>query len=282
MLGSITSLQVGAACASLLFDDLGVAGVSFLRLGIAGLLLMVLVRPRCHRWSGRQWVGSLLLGVCLALMNITFYEAVARVPLGIAIAVQFTGPLLMAALSSRRLVDLLPVLSATAGVGIFGAQALGEGADLRVTGLLVAAAAGAFWACYIVAASHVAGQFTGLEGLAVASLVAGLLSAPGGIVAGGAALLDPSALLAGLGIAVLASVVPYVCEMTALRTMPKRIFSILVALEPVVGVAAGLVLLDQDLSAAQGLGVGLIVLAAISVTGRRSGRRPELGAGRGT
>lgn len=265
MLASLSSLQLGAACASLQFGALGAGGVSALRLGIAAVVMLVLVRPRPLGWTRARWAVSIQLGVCLALMNITFYEAVARLPLGIAIAVQFSGPLAVAAATTRRWTDAVPVLGAAAGIGIFGLQSWGGQASLDSLGLLIALVAGAFWAAYIVTASRAARLHAGLDGLAVASVVAGALALPWGVSVAGDRLLDPTALLVGLGIALLASVVPYVCEITALRVISGREFSIMVALEPAVGAVVGLLVLRQGLSVTQSIAIALVVVAAVTI-----------------
>ncbi|MCK0089240.1 EamA family transporter [Rhodococcus sp. F64268] len=275
VLAAITSIQFGAAFAAGLFDRLGPGGTTALRLTIAGLILVVVVRPRVWAWSGGTWLGSAALGLCMAGMNVFFYESIARIPLGVAVSIEFTGPLLVALMNSRRLTELFPVAIAAVGIGIFGVQAYGETAALDPFGVTMALIAAVFWALYILAASRAASQQTGLDVLAGATVMAGALTIWLAIPVA-TEILSPSMLAAGLALALLASVIPVTCEMTALKTLPKRSFSVLVALEPGAGVLAGYLVLGQSLSGLQGLAVSLIVTAAVLVTVLRQDQRPTL------
>jgi inner membrane transporter RhtA len=273
VLGSVTSLQLGAAIASTLFPRIGPAGASALRLSISALVLLVLVRPDVRAWSRTQWKSVLIYGGVLAGMNGAFYEAVGRIPLGAAVTIEFLGPLGLAAALSRRWRDLLWVLLALAGVLTLGVRGFGGGLDpIGVAWALVAAS---FWAGYILAGSRMAAGDVGLGGLAVASAAAGLLSLPAGLVAGGSALFTGSILLPAAAMAVLASLVPYTLELFALGRLPKKTFSVLLALEPAVAALAGALLLGQELNPISGVAVALVIAAGVGATLTAPGRAPE-------
>lgn len=266
VLGSITSLQLGAALASRLFDRVGAAGATMLRLNLSAVVLTLVERPRISTWTGPQRRAVVALGFTLAAMNSAFYGAVALLPLGAAITIEFLGPLGLAAVLSRRIHDALWVVLALVGVTLLGfsEQATVDGLD--PVGVVLALVAGVFWAGYIVAGARVATRGPARGGLAGASIVAAVLTLPFGLAQGGRALLDPSVLGLGLAMAVLASVVPYTLELRALRHLQRKTFSILVALEPAVGSVVGAVLLDQHLGPASVVAIALVVAAGIGAT----------------
>jgi inner membrane transporter RhtA len=275
VLGSVTSLQLGAAVASTLFVRIGPAGASALRLCVAALILLPLVRPKIRRWAAREWRAVLIYGVVLAGMNGAFYEAVARIPLGAAVTFEFLGPLTLATVLSRRRRDLLWVGLALAGVVTLGWH--GFGGPLDAVGVGWALVAALFWALYILAGSQMASTDAGLGGLAVGSAVAGVLSVPGGVLTAGALLVKPSVLLPALAMAVLASVVPYSLELFALGRMPKKTFSILLALEPAVAALAGAALLGQELSWLTGAAIVVVICAGVGATLTAEPGTPEPG-----
>lgn len=261
------SLQFGAAVATNLFDEIGAAGASALRLGLAAVVLMVWARPDVRSWSGPQRRSILLLGLAMAAMNAAFYEAVSRIPLGAAITIEFLGPLGLAVALTRRWRELVFVGLALVGVVLLGLGQRGSvDGPLDPVGVAAALVAAFFWACYIVAGSRLATTDPGIGSLAGACTVAAVLVVPLGVASSGTALLDGRVLLLGLAMAVLASVIPYSFELRALERMAKRTFSILVALEPAIGALVGVVLLDQRLGAVSFLGVGLVVAAGIGAT----------------
>ncbi len=263
----MTSLQFGAAIASHLFDDVGAAGASALRLGLAAVILLGWARPAVRSWSSERVLGSVALGVSMACMNAAFYEAVARLPLGAAITIEFLGPLGLAVVLTRRWRELLWVVLAVGGVAILGlGQHGGAGEPLDPLGVAAALVAAAFWAAYIVTGSRLATSESGVAGLAVASAVAAVLVVPFGVASAGSSLLDARVLALGAAMAVLASVVPYSFEIRALARMAKRTFSILVSLEPAIGALVGFVLLGQRLEPASLVGVALVVAAGIGAT----------------
>lgn len=277
VIGSCTSLQVGAALAVHLFALGGSTGTTLLRLGLAALVLLVVVRPRVRAWTGLQWRAAVMLGLSLGAMNGCFYAAISRIDLGTAVTIEFLGPLTLSAVLSRRLRDLLWVGLALAGVLVLGLTGEHHGGSLDPVGVVFALLAGACWAAYIMASARVGRLVPGHGGLALATAVGALALVPLG--AGGAvhALGTPNGLWWALGTALLASVVPYSLELAALRRLPQRTFGILLSLEPVIASLAGWALLGQRMTLLGGLGVVLVVLASAGATGT-AGRERRQGA----
>lgn len=264
VLGSVLSIQFGAAFASTLFDRVGAAGTVTLRLVIAAIVLCAVARPPVLRWTRAEWRGVLALGASLAVMNASFYEAIARLPLAVAVTVEFLGPLTLAAVLSRRMRDGLWVALALAGVLLLSASNGSSGAaSIDPMGIMFALFAAAGWAWYIVAGSHVATNLAGTAGLAAASTVAAIAVVPFGVAVGGTELLSPAVLAAGLGVALLSSVIPYSLEIRALRDLPKGVFAILIALEPAAAALAGAVVLGQVVEPRAAVGIGLVIVAGV-------------------
>lgn len=264
VLGSCFSLQFGAALATKLFPVLGPWGVSALRLSLAGVILLALVRPRVRAWSRRQWWAVLLFAFSLAGMNGTFYCAIARIPVGPAVAVEFLGPLVLSACLSRTARDLLWVGVAFAGMGLLGLDSLlSTTTALDPLGVLLAGIAGAFWALYVVCSARVGREVPGQDGLAVAMMLGGLFLLPVGGASAATALTQPAVLGLAALTALLASVIPYSLEMAALRRLPSAVFSILLSLEPVVAAFMGWVLLGQVSGPLRLLAIGLVVAASV-------------------
>ena len=269
VLVAIGSVQIGSAIARTLFDELGAGGATLLRLGLSAGILLALLRPQVRAWDRRQWAAVALLGGAMGAMNLSFYLSLRTVPLGVAVTVEFVGPLLLALVQTRRAVDVLWALLAGGGVVLLGADT-SSGAPL--SGLAFALLAGLFWAGYILASARVGQVLPGLDGLAVALAVATLLVLPYGAAGASAVLTAPTLLLGGLAIAVLSSVVPYGLEMLALRRMPTRVFGILMSLEPAAAALSGLVVLGQALGVREVTALLLVSLASAGVTlGRREG-----------
>ncbi|MFN8513394.1 MAG: EamA family transporter [Thermomicrobiales bacterium] len=266
---SIVSVQLGAALTKGLFATVGPAGAVFLRTACGALLLVALWRPPVRGQARADLATVLAFGLVLAGMSLTFYAALDRLPLGAAVTLSFMGPLGVALLGSRRPLDLLWGGLALSGVLLIGP--LGEGLDPR--GVALALLAGSLWGAYIPLSARTGRAFPGASGLALAMGVAAVLAAPFGLAAGGAGLLDPRALLCGLGVALLSSVLPFTLEMTALRCMPARTFGILLSLEPAVGAIVGALALREGLSSRAVLAVGLVVLASVGST--VGARRPS-------
>jgi inner membrane transporter RhtA len=242
VLGSCSSLQAGAALAMRLFPVLGAAGATLLRLGLAAIVLLAVTRPRVRGWHRSQWQAVLLYGVSLAGTNAFFYAALARLPLGTAVTIQFLGPLTLSAALSRRLRDLGWVLLAVTGVAILGlAESHGTtaGGGLSLAGVALALASGAFWAMYIVTGARVSAVVPGRGGLAVAMTAGALVLVPFGARDAARIVWAPHLMPVAFGMAMLASVVPYSLELAAMRRAPKRAFGILLSLEPAVATMAG-------------------------------------------
>ncbi len=259
---SIVSVQLGAALTKGLFAAVSPAGAVFLRSAFGALLLVVLWRPRVRGQVPADRATVLAFGLVLAGMNLATYAALERLPLGAAVTLAFIGPLGVALLGSRRPLDLLWGGLAMAGIVLIGP--LGGGLDPR--GVVLALLAGALWGAYIPLSARTGRAFPGVSGLALAMGVAAVLTAPFGLAAGGARLLDPRVLLIGLGVAILSSVLPYTLEMAALRRMPARTFGILLSLEPAVGAIVGALALREGLSSRAVLAIGLVVLASVGAT----------------
>ena len=260
---SIVSVQGGAAIAKGLFPVLGPAGTSSLRVGISALVLLLLVRPRLGRLSGPQWRAVVPYGLALGLMNLLFYYALARIPLGLAVTLEFVGPLGLALAGSRRWGDAVWALLAAAGIALI-APWHGQGVDL--VGLGFALAAGGAWAVYIVLGQRTAAVLPGQQAVAIGMLFAALPVLPLGIASGSLLGLPPHLLLLGGLLAVFSSVLPFSLEMQALRTLPTRTFSILMSLEPAAAALSGWLLLGERLLPAQWLAVGCIVVASAGAT----------------
>lgn len=272
VLAGATSIQFGAAIAAGLFDDLGPAGVSLLRLGFAAIVLCAVWRPDVRAYSREQLRAAAAFGFALGLMNLLFYEGLDRVPLGIAVTIEFVGPLGVAVVGSRRRLDVAWAVLAATGIVLLAGGG-GEDGSLDRVGLLLVFGAGLCWAAYIVLAQRAGQLFTGGRGLAIASVVAMLLPLGPGIADGGADLLHPGFLAAGLGVAILSSVVPYSLETDALRRMPANVFGVLMSLEPAIAALAGFLLLDQSLAARDLAAIACVVVASVGVT-RHAARAP--------
>lgn len=266
VLAAVASVQTGAAIARTLFDEAGASGVVLLRLGLSSLLLLAVLRPAFWRWSRDALTSALLLGVAMAGMNSVFYLALRTVPLGVAVTVEFAGPLLLALAQTRRWRDVAWVALAGVGVGVLGLD--GSGAPL--SGLALAFLAGLFWGGYILASASVGARLPGTGGLAVALLVATVLVLPFGASGAVIAFTDPRLLLAGAAVAVLSSAVPYGAELAALRRIPTRVFGVLMSLQPAAAALAGLLVLGQELGRREVLALVLVTAASVGVTlGRR-------------
>ncbi|OLF14520.1 EamA family transporter [Actinophytocola xinjiangensis] len=264
VLGGILSVQVGAALAKKLFDSTGTTGALSLRLVLAALVLVAVWRPSV-RLGRRAWLVVIAYGAVLGALNLFFYLALATVPLGIVVTIQFLGPLAVAIAGSRHPVDLLWV--SLAGVGVF-LLARGRG-DVGLAGILFALAAAVGWGSYILLSASLGRHTTAGHGLALGMVVAAVVAAPVGIVTSGPALVEPWVLAVGLGVALLSSVVPYSLELEALRRMPPKVFGILLSLEPAVAAMVGLVVLGEVLGGLQWAAVLLVVTASVGATRTR-------------
>jgi inner membrane transporter RhtA len=271
VLSGVTSIQFGAALAATLFDDLGPAGTSALRLGFAALILVALWRPRVRGRSREALRIVALFGLALGAMNLTFYEALDRIPLGVTVTIEFAGPLAVAVATSRRRLDLV-----WAGMAAFGIVLLANpfGHSVDAVGLAFALAAAACWGAYILIAQRASRLYDGSDGLALAMVIAALVPLVPGIVQGGGDLLKPEFLVLGAGVALLSSVIPYSLETEALRRLPANVFGVFMSLEPAVAALAGLIVLGQSLHARDLVAMAFVVAASIGVS-RTASLPPE-------
>ena len=257
---AVSTLQVGAAFAVTLFDEVGTAGAALLRLGIAALVLVAIWRPRLAGHARADVLLAVAFGIALGTMNWAIYEAMDRIPIGVAVTIEFAGPLGLAVVLSRRALDLVWVALAAAGILLltnpFGTS------DLDRTGIAFALLAASAWAAYIPISARTGQLFPGGRGLAIAMVVGAALVAPAGIAQGGARLLEPALLAQGAVVALASSVIPYSLEMESLRRIPARVFGVLMSLEPAVAALAGFVVLGQALGASELMAIGLVVAAS--------------------
>ena len=270
VLAAIVSVQFGGAMAATLIPLVGVFGSVTLRLTIAATVLLVIVRPRLRGRSTTDWLVVAAFGAILAMMNLFFYGALARIPIGVTVTIEFIGPLVLATVLSHRRRDLLAVAGAAVGVALISGIAGTPWAQINLAGLGLALAAGAAWAGYIIFSARTGARFAQLDGLAIAMTVAAFLVAPVGVITAGSPMWTPDALWRGATIAALSSVLPYSLELIALRRLTAHVFGILLSLEPAVAALAGLLVLDQQLSPPQLLGMACVVAASGLVMGRRS------------
>jgi inner membrane transporter RhtA len=259
VLGAITSVQVGAALAKTLFDEIGAGGTVFVRVLLAALVLALIWRPGLAGLGRREILLAVLFGVTLAGMNLAFYSALDRIPLGITVTLEFVGPLGVAVAGSRGALDLLWVGLAAAGILLL--SDFGSG-DLDRVGVALALLAGCLWAAYILLSARIGRVFPGGSGLALAMIVAAALLLPVGVADAGADLLVPWILAAGGAVAILSSAIPYSLELEALRRMPAGVFGVLMSLEPAVAALAGFVVLGEDLVARELVAILLVVAAS--------------------
>ena len=264
---SLVTLCAGTSLAKGLFPFVGAEGTTTYRLVFSTLLLMAFWRPWRRAWTWADVPILVLFGATLGLMNLLFYNAIKTVPFGLAIAVEFTGPLAVALWSSKKPLDFVWIVLAVAGMGLILPLGNASGADIQAAaidpvGIAYALGAGACWAIYIVVGQRVADRI-GAFATPMGMLVAALLVTPVGISVAGSSLLNPEWMLAGLGIALLSSAIPYSLEMYSLKHLPKQTFSILLSLEPAVGALAGWLVLSEQLSTQQLGAIGLIMAASM-------------------
>ncbi|MEV4371644.1 EamA family transporter [Nonomuraea sp. NPDC049637] len=267
---SIVSVQLGAAFAKNLFAVLPPSAVVFLRIAAGGLIMAAVARPKLRGLGWRDWAVGAGFGLTLALMNLSYYEALSRLPMGVAVAIEFLGPLGVAVAASRRRLDLAWI--GLAGLGVALLAPWGQQASAAWwLGIGFAMVAGACWAAYILLSAAAGRRFPGTTGLSFAMIVSTLVIAPVGVTTGGADLLQPSLLLIGLGVGLLSSVIPYSLELHALRRMPKHVFGILMSLEPAVAALAGVLVLGEVLHVQQWAAIVCVVAASLGST-RMTGR----------
>ncbi|EPX60376.1 PecM-related protein [Cystobacter fuscus DSM 2262] len=262
---AVVSVQGGAALAKGLFPVLGAAGTAGLRVVLATLILLVVFRPPFTRLTRAQWGAAIPYGLVLGTMNLSFYLALSRIPLGLGVTLEFIGPLVLAVAGSRRALDFLWVVLAALGIVLITPWSARPGA-LDLVGVLLALFAGACWAAYIVLGGRLSRVLPGGAGVAVGMVFSSLAILPFALASGVVAKLNPMLLAAGLGVALLSGALPYTLELMALRVLPSRTFGILMSMEPAVATLMGLVFLSEHLSLVQWLAVLLVSTASAGAT----------------
>jgi inner membrane transporter RhtA len=262
VLAGIVSVQIGAALAKQLFATVGSTGSVALRIFFAAAVLLLVWRPSL-RLSRRAWAVVGGYGLVLGAMNLSFYLALAHLPLGVAVTITFLGPLAVAIGGSRRWLDAVWALLAGGGVVLL---AEGGGGEVQLIGILLALGTAVCWASYILLSAALGRHTSDGGGLALGMVLATLVVAPIGIAEAGTALLEPWVLAAGFGVALLSSVIPYSLELEALRRMPPKVFGVLMSLEPAVASLVGLMLLGEVLGATQWVAVLMVVAASVGAT----------------
>lgn len=255
---AIVSVQLGAACAKSLFATLGPVTVVFLRLSLASLLLLLVVRPNWSSLRAAQWRITLAFGAILALMNLTYYLALQRLPLGLTVTIEFVGPLAVALWHSRRPLDFVWVVLAAGGIALLNPFS----GEIDAQGFCLALVAGACWAAYIVLGEKIGGTLPGVQGLSLAMTVGAVFLAPVGLHASATIVENYALLPVAFAVAILSSALPYSCEIEALRRMPKRVFGILMSVEPAAAALIGFVVLHEVLSKMQILAIALVMIAS--------------------
>jgi len=253
---------VGATVARQLFAQLGPTATVFLRVGFGALILLAIARPRWPRFAADQWRSVVVFGLIIAAMNLCFYQSIARIPLGIAVTIEFIGPLGVAIAGSRKPLDFAWAIMAAIGVGLLSLT----GGTVAPLGILFALGAGAGWASYILLGQRVGRLVAGPDGLALALTIGGLALAPFGILGAGTRLLDARNLGTGVLVAVLSSAIPFSLEYAALRRLSSRLFGILMSIEPAMGAAAGFVFLGQRLTLRDLVAIALVMVASGGAT----------------
>jgi len=261
---AMISIQSGASLAKSLFPLVGAPGVTALRLALGTLILVVIFKPWRLRFAPEQRLPLLLYGLSLGAMNYLFYLSIQRIPLGVAVALEFTGPLAVALFGSRRPLDFVWV--ALAVLGLWFLLPLGQSvAQIDPVGALLALGAGACWAVYILTGQS-AGEEHGPATVAMGSLIAAVVFVPMGMIQASDTLFQWGLLLPGLGIAILSTALPYSLEMVALTRMPSKTFGTLMSMEPALAALSGMVFLGETLTATQTLALGAIILASMGST----------------
>lgn len=275
---SAASIQGGAALAKELFPALGPTGTSGVRLAFASLILLAVFRPRLRGLGGAAWKALIPYGVSLGFMNLTFYEALARIPLGLAVTLEFVGPLGVAVFGSRRAIDFLWVLLAAAGIVLL-APLPGSAGELDPLGVTLALVAGACWGAYIIAGGKVSRLLPTGDAISAGMLIATAVVLPFGLATGAASKMTPGLVGLGLVVALLSSALPYTIEMLALRSLPGRTFGILMSIEPVMATLMGMIFLGELLFPTQWIAVACVSLASLgsslSVSDRGSGENRD-------
>lgn len=260
---SMASIHSGAAIAKGLYGQIGPSGIVSLRLGLGALILLLVSRPKWRGHSAQDYRLLAMLGIATGTMNTLLYHAIAYIPIGVAVTLEFVGPLGVALVHSRRGLDWAWVGMAAAGVLLLAPVG---GLALHPIGVTLALMAGGCWAAYIMLAARISKRFPGVDGLAMSMVAGAIVILPFGIVGEGTNLSRPAILLSGFVVAVLSSALPYSLEMTALRYLPVKVFGVLMSLEPVVASVVGLIVLNEQLTWRMIAAIGLVCIASAGST----------------
>ena len=269
---AMLSVQGGASIAKYLFPLLGPAGTSSLRIGLAGILLAAINRPDIRKFSRKNWVISIVYGLSIGFMNLLFYYGIQRIPLGLGVTVEFIGPLALALLTSRRPADFLWAFLAGTGIVLIVPW---NGGSIDPVGLLFVFAAGILWALYIVAGRLITRDMKSSDAVTAGMCIALLFILPFGFFSGELDGLSPHLLLAGLGVAVFSSALPFTLDLFSLKRIPPRTFSVLQSLQPAFGALSGLLFLGERLSMTQWIAIACVILASLGATLISCGKNGE-------
>jgi inner membrane transporter RhtA len=262
VVAGICSVQLGAGIAKNLFDDAAPTTLVWLRLATSAMVLAAIARPTLRGRTAHDWQVAVAFGLTLGVMNWAIYQSFARIPLGIAVTIEFLGPLTLAVVGSRRARDLLWALLAAIGVALLGV----ERGQLSWVGVGFALLAAATWAAYIMLSAETGRRWPGLDGLTVASIVATVVLTPFLVAFSGRGLGDPRVVALGALVGLLSSVIPYSCEITALRTIRPSLFGILMSVEPAAAALAGMLVVHEFLRAVQWVALACVVVASVGAT----------------
>ncbi|MBT2117596.1 EamA family transporter [Dyella sp. LX-66] len=260
LLIAMVSYQCGASLAKHLFPQVGAQGATAYRLGLSALILLLWRRPWRRVHSGKDWRALWGYGLAMGAMNLVFYMSLRTIPLGIAVALEFTGPLTLAMIGSRRLIDFVWIALVIGGLLLL-LPLQGQVHALDPVGVMYALAAGVGWVLYIVLGQRTGAAYGG-DAVTLGTSIGALLAIPFGVAHAGTALLSPSLLPYALGVAFLSSALPYSLEMISMTRLPARTFSTLLSLEPAVAAMAGVTLLGERLTTLQWLAIGAIIIAS--------------------
>ena len=266
---AIISVQCGAAIAKGLFPEIGAAATASLRIGLSAAILLIAFRPNLFKLNPKQWKYVILYGASLGMMNMVFYLAIARIPVGLGVTLEFVGPLILAIFGSRRIIDFIWVALSIIGIALI-APWTSNGLD--ISGVLLALLAGVFWATYIILGGRISKIMKGGEAVSLGMLVATIIILPFGFLSGGLSHLSPKLLGLGAALALLSSAIPFTLEIGALKQLPARTFSILMSLEPAMASLAAFAFLQEYLSVTECIAVGCVVVASAgsSFTAKRN------------
>jgi inner membrane transporter RhtA len=260
---AIISVQCGAAIAKSLFPTIGAAGTASLRIGISAIILLLAYRPNLKAITPKQWKIVVPYGLTLGAMNLIFYMAIERIPIGLAVTLEFIGPLLVAIIGSKRLLDYCWVLLAAAGIVLIAPW---SNESIDPIGVLFALLAGALWATYIILGGKVSKIMHDGQAVATGMLFGAVLILPFGLYENGLVNLTPSFFGMGVALALLSSAIPFTLEMKALGQLPPRTFSILMSLEPAAAALCAYIFLQEHLNFCEIVAIICVVIASVGST----------------